>query len=611
MPDNVQSPSSPAPPSPTLKVSPGTAELEGGDVLAFSVAPAGLLVDWSTDPPLLGTIDVHGIYRAPDQVDHLRSLVVLAKTPGGAQYGTAAVTLSDAPRAISRLGRFAVVVAVAVGIGLIVFWHVLNVAPRQPMVAVAPPVVTLDPEKDQSFSFGAIVFGDLKNSVTWSASDDGIDGNGVYKRAKKTVSAPIVVTITATSVTDPNVKDSAFVHLIPNQKDLVVQPSSVSVFTSQQVFFRTDSSNAVSWSRSRKELGLIDATTGVYTAPGFVQHTEPFQITATDPKTGARAAAVVTVNAPFANRFATDWRLLVFVMLMGALGSMLYFSSSFVAYVGNRTFRSSWLWFYIARPFVGGALAIIFFFIAGSGFLNSSASATNLMTIGVIAALVGLFSDRAVRKLSDIFDVVVATKDDRTDKLEQGKPAGKAGAAATNPPQGASPKITSTDPPLLARSQAATLTVKGANFNNYKVSVNDGPEVDPEQPTHESFQIALTAEQTKADKVTITVINGDKTSGPFDVKTAVAGHSIPTSKPKITATDPPILPKNQAAVLAVTGTGFKDYKVQIDGGPATPQDPAADGFKVALAAGQTKGDKITITVVNGDGSLDTFGVKIA
>src|ERR1039458_3952028 len=153
MPDNPQSPSSPAPPSPTLKVSPETAELEAGDVLAFSVAPSGLLVEWSTDPPGLGKIDVHGIYQAPDKVDHLRSLVVLAKTPGGAQYGTAAVTLSDAPRAISRLGWFALVVAAAVGIGLIVFWSALNVAPRQPMVAIAPPEVTLDPEKDQSFSF--------------------------------------------------------------------------------------------------------------------------------------------------------------------------------------------------------------------------------------------------------------------------------------------------------------------------------------------------------------------------------------------------------------------------------------------------------------------------
>src|SRR5205807_649651 len=146
---------------------------------------------------------------------------------------------------------------------------------------------------------------------------------------------------------------------------------------------------------SRTDLGLVDEKTGVYTAPGFVQITEPFQVTATEPKTGARAAALVTVNAPWAYRFATDWRLIVFVILMGALGSMLYFASSFVAYVGNRTFRSSWLWFYIARPFVGGALAIIFFFIASSGFLSSNASASNLTTIGVIAALVGLFSDRA------------------------------------------------------------------------------------------------------------------------------------------------------------------------------------------------------------------------
>jgi hypothetical protein len=73
------------------------------------------------------------------------------------------------------------------------------------------------------------------------------------------------------------------------------------------------------------------------------------------------------------------------------------------------------------------------------------------------------------------------------------------------------------------------------------------------------------------------------------LKTAVAGDSIPTPKPKITATDPPILPRNHATVPAVTGTGFK----------------------VALAAGQTKGDKIAITVVNGDGSLDTFVVQVA
>jgi hypothetical protein len=294
------------------------------------------------------------------------------------------------------------------------------------------------------------------------------------------------------------------------------------VFTSQQIPFRAENNADVSWSQSRgKELGVIDGKTGTYTAPGFVEFTEPFQVIAVDQTTGARAAAVVTVNAPLAMRFVGDWRLLVFVMLMGALGSMLYFSSSFAAYVGNRTFRSSWLWFYIARPFVGAALAVIFFFIAGSGILNSPASASNLMPIGVIAALVGLFSDRAVRKLSDVFDVIVATKDDRDDKLKDSN-AGEKVTTAAKPEQGTSPKIASTEPTEIAKGTATNLAVKGMNFNNYKVSVNDGAPAEPDQPTHESFQIALAAEQTAGDKVTITVINGDKTSGSFVVKTATA-----------------------------------------------------------------------------------------
>ena len=177
-------------------------------------------------------------------------------------------------------------------------------------------------------------------------------------------------------------------------------------------------------------------------------------------------------------------------------------------------------WFYISRPFVGGALAIIFF-IAGSGLLTSTVSTSNLMMIGVIAALVGLVLHRAVRKLSDICDVVLATKDDRADRLKDGKSEDGAAAYSHAAQQGSSPKITSTDPPQLTRNKPATLTVKGINFNNYKVSVNNGSEVDPGQPTHESFQIQVTAEQTNSDKVMIKVINGDKTSATFEVKTGL------------------------------------------------------------------------------------------
>ena len=297
MPEPQQA-SSPIPPSSTLKISPDTIEMGRGDVQAFSTAPNGLAVEWSTEPQGLGEIDSHGIYTAPKQVENQRSVIILAKTPGGAQFGTATVTLSNTQLAISRLGWFAVVVAALLGIGLIVFWSALNVAPRQPMVVITPPEVTLDPNQDQTgFTFDAIVFGDLKNGVVWSSSDGGIDGKGVYRRAKKTVAAPLDVAVTARSVTDPSIRGTSIIHLIPGQ-NLAVQPASVSVFTSQQVPFRTESNVSVSWRRSRTDLGALDEQTGIYTAPGFVQLTEPFQIVAVEPKSGARAAAAITVNAP-------------------------------------------------------------------------------------------------------------------------------------------------------------------------------------------------------------------------------------------------------------------------------------------------------------------------
>jgi hypothetical protein len=103
--------------------------------------------------------------------------------------------------------------------------------------------------------------------------------------------------------------------------------------------------------------------------------------------------------------------LLGLVMVMGAIGSMLHFASSFAQYVGNRTFQPSWFWYYVSRPFVGAWLAVIFYFLFG-------ANAGGLMKVATVSALVGLFSDRAVRKLSDILDTVLAAKDDRKDKVD-------------------------------------------------------------------------------------------------------------------------------------------------------------------------------------------------
>src|SRR5262249_6427985 len=142
---------------------------------------------------------------------------------------------------------------------------------------------------------------------------------------------------------------TAVVELVPD-RHLEILPQGTSAFTSQQIPFRaTGGDKDVIWSATRNELVKI-ADNGMLTVNGAILETEPVQITATSTSSPPlRAAAAVIVNAPFRERAPDNAQLLLFVMVMGALGSMLYYASSFVSYVGNRTFRTSWSWFYVFR----------------------------------------------------------------------------------------------------------------------------------------------------------------------------------------------------------------------------------------------------------------------
>ena len=56
-----------------------------------------------------------------------------------------------------------------------------------------------------------------------------------------------------------------------------------------------------------------------------------------------------------------DSRLILIVLVTGALGSYVHSATSFVSYVGNRRLVFSWAWWYLLRPFMGMALALIFY----------------------------------------------------------------------------------------------------------------------------------------------------------------------------------------------------------------------------------------------------------
>ena len=121
-----------------------------------------------------------------------------------------------------------------------------------------------------------------------------------------------------------------------------------------------------------------------------------------------------------------DIDLLLIAILAGALGTLIHITRSYVDFLGNRTVRSNWRAWYILYPFIGGALALVFYLMVRAGFFapGSNSSDVNAYGIASISALVGMFTKQATDKLGELFSTLFKTdKDkDRKDKLDANQP---------------------------------------------------------------------------------------------------------------------------------------------------------------------------------------------
>ena len=107
--------------------------------------------------------------------------------------------------------------------------------------------------------------------------------------------------------------------------------------------------------------------------------------------------------------FNEDQGMLLLAILAGCLGSYLHAAQSFAAYVGNRQARRSWVWWYVLRAPVGGALGVLFYFVIRAGL---TAGSTDVNPYGVVAfgGLAGWFSKQATDKLAEVFDTLFRTQ---------------------------------------------------------------------------------------------------------------------------------------------------------------------------------------------------------
>jgi hypothetical protein len=104
--------------------------------------------------------------------------------------------------------------------------------------------------------------------------------------------------------------------------------------------------------------------------------------------------------------------LLLLVLVAGGVGAFLHVAQSFSMFVGDRKIRAQWVWWYACHPFIGAALALVFYGSVRGGFMamatGNNAKAADLNAFGLVsvAALVGMFSRAATVKLGEVFDTI-------------------------------------------------------------------------------------------------------------------------------------------------------------------------------------------------------------
>jgi len=169
---------------------------------------------------------------------------------------------------------------------------------------------------------------------------------------------------------------------------------------------------------------IVPLSTADFKAPGFIK----VMVVRTAVESNAKILAVDSAAQQTANWQFLYWspiitqelRLLLLVIFSGMLGACIYSLKSLADYIGTRMLFESWFTLYFIQPFEGAGIAIVFYLVIRGGLLAGASAvvkAVNPFGISAIAALVGMFSDRAIKKLWEIFMTLFKPADDRGDKM--------------------------------------------------------------------------------------------------------------------------------------------------------------------------------------------------
>lgn len=289
---------------------------------------------------------------------------------------------------------------------------------------------------------------------------------------------------------------------------------------------------------------------------------------------------VLFVLQPWITR---DVQLLLIAIFAGALGSFLHGLKSLTDFIGNRSAIASWFWWYISRPFMGMALALVFYAVLRGGFvIGSPADAKVVNPFGVLAigALVGMFSDKAAQKLGEVFDVVFKGADSRSGKLD-------------------APVVDRIEPATVTTGETKPVDLKiiGLHLGRVTAVRLNSDERKPDTVGETEITLKLRPEDFKAaGKIKVTVVNSDGTASP-----AATLHVSDLTITNADLTAGKVDTDYNASMLASGGT--QPYKWSLVTRPSwLSVDEKTGNLKGKPAAADAKQTQVTVKVVDNEGA---------
>jgi len=288
-----------------------------------------------------------------------------------------------------------------------------------------------------------------------------------------------------------------------------------------------------------------------------------------------------------------DMQFLLLGVFAGALGSSIHAVKSLADFLGNRTAKTSWFWFYITRPCLGAALAMIFYAVIRGGLMTGAqGEAAGINPFGVVAlcGLAGLFADRATQKLGEVFDTLFKTDDTRKDKL-----------AAAQPDR--------LDPPTVTVGGAVRdVTVRGTGLGGTnKVRIN-GTDRTPKSVSDTAVTFTLTGVEVAArGRLTIQLV----TTGGDLSKELILNISDIAITTAALASGTVGQPYGPVQLQATGGTGAGTYRWTAQGLPGgiTP-DQDTGRLSGTPAAGTVGPHPVEITVTDRDGTTAKIALNL-